>query len=60
MRYSEGEIALHAVFEVDDLDRASAEYNILLGPYESIQGFRIVIVVDGGQPTELVQTTFEQ
>jgi hypothetical protein len=28
---------------------------MLLGPYEPIPGFRIVIVGDGGQPTELVQ-----
>lgn len=48
----------HLSFKVDDLARASAGYNnILLGPYEPIPGFRVVIVEDGGQPIEFVQTT---
>jgi hypothetical protein len=47
----------HVAFRVDDLERASAGYNTLLGPYEPIPGFQVVIVEDGGQPIELVQTT---
>ena len=45
------------LLKVDDLERASTGYNILLGPYEPIPGFRVAVVEDGGQPIELVQTT---
>lgn len=47
----------HVAFKVDDLDRAVAGYNILLGPYEPIPNFRVAMIEDGGQPIELVQTT---
>jgi hypothetical protein len=47
----------HVALKVDDLERASTGYNVLLGPYEPIPGFRVAVVEDGGQPIELVQTT---
>jgi hypothetical protein len=47
----------HVAFKVDDLERAIAGYNVLLGPYEPIANFRVAIIEDGGQPIELVQTT---
>ncbi len=47
----------HVAFKVNDLDRAVAGYNILLGPYEPIPNFLVAIIEDGGQPIELVQTT---
>jgi hypothetical protein len=46
----------HVALKVDELEQASAGYNILLGPYESIPGFRVVIIEDEGQAIELVQT----
>jgi hypothetical protein len=47
----------HAAFKVNDLQRAVAGYQLLLGPYEPIAGFRVAIVDDGGMPVELIQTT---
>ena len=47
----------HVAFKVDDLERATAGYNVLLGPYEPIPNFRVAVIEDGGQPIELVQTT---
>jgi len=47
----------HPAFKVADLDRAAAGAPLLLGPYEPIPGFRVVIIEDGGVPVELIQTT---
>lgn len=47
----------HVAFKLDDLERAMAGYNILLGPYEPIPKFRVAMIEDSGQPIELVQTT---
>lgn len=46
----------HVAFKVADLEQASTGYSILLGPYEPIPGFRVVMIEDGGQPIELVET----
>ncbi len=46
----------HVAFKVSDLDRAVEGGELILGPYEPIPGFRVAMVVDGGQPIELVQT----
>jgi hypothetical protein len=46
----------HAAFKVDDLERAIAGYNVLLGPYEPIPNFRVAIIEDSGQPIEFVHT----
>lgn len=46
----------HLAFKVEDLERAIAGCNLLLGPYEPIPDFRVAIIEDEGQPIELVQT----
>jgi hypothetical protein len=46
----------HVAFKVDDLDRAIAGCNLLLGPFEPIPGYRVAIIEDAGQPIEFVQT----
>jgi hypothetical protein len=47
----------HLAFKVDDLERAIAGCTVVFGPFEPIVNYRIVIIEDGGQPIELVQTT---
>ncbi len=47
----------HVAFKVDDLDRATQGFNLLLGPYEPIPNFRVAMIEDSGHPIELVQTT---
>ncbi|MEM5366017.1 hypothetical protein V4C53_08205 [Paraburkholderia azotifigens] len=46
----------HAAFKVDDLDRAIDAQEVILGPYEPIDGFRVAVIVDDGLPVELIQT----
>jgi hypothetical protein len=46
----------HAAFKVDDLDRAIEAQEVILGPYEPIDGFRVAVIVDGGMPIELIET----
>lgn len=46
----------HLAFKVNDLDRAVVDCEIILGPYEPIPGFRVAMVIDGGQPVEFVET----
>jgi hypothetical protein len=46
----------HSAFKVDDLDRAIDEQQVILGPYEPINGFRVAVIVDDGMPVELIQT----
>ena len=46
----------HVAFKVDELDRAIAGRNLLLGPFEPIPGYRVAIIEDAGQPFEFVQT----
>ncbi|SAL26849.1 VOC family protein [Caballeronia humi] len=47
----------HVAFKVDDLARAIDGKQVVLGPYEPIDGFRVAVIVDGGMPVELIQTT---
>ena len=46
----------HAAFKVSDLAKAIEGKTILLGPYEPIEGFRVVVVVDDGIPVEFIET----
>jgi hypothetical protein len=46
----------HAAFKVDNLGRAVVDRKVLLGPYEPISGYRVVIIDDGGMPVELIET----
>lgn len=47
----------HPAFKVSDLAAAMEGHNVLLAPYEPIEGFRVAIIEDGGFPIELIQTT---
>jgi len=46
----------HVALQVDDLADAVIGKEILLGPYEPIEGFAVAIVNDNGVPIELIQT----
>lgn len=46
----------HVGIQVDNLEEAVEGYEILLGPYEPIPGYRVVIINDGGVPVELIET----
>jgi hypothetical protein len=47
----------HVAFQVDDLTEAIDGEELLLGPFEPIDGYRVAIINDGGVPVELIQTT---
>lgn len=47
----------HIAIQVDSLNEALGGYEILLGPYEPIPNYRVVIINDGGVPVELVETS---
>lgn len=47
----------HMAFKVEDLAaEAIAGEELLLGPYEPIDGFHVAIINDAGVPVELIQT----
>lgn len=46
----------HVAFRVDDLQEAIEGEEVILGPYEPIEGFYVAIINDAGVPIELVQT----
>ncbi|MDT4837680.1 hypothetical protein FQZ97_714190 [compost metagenome] len=46
----------HPAFKVSDLDRAIAGKEVVLGPYEPIEGYRVAAIIDGGVPVELIET----
>lgn len=46
----------HVAIQVDDLNEAIRGYEILLGPYEPIPGYRVAMINEGGVPVELVET----
>ena len=46
----------HPAFKVSDLSAALGSHTVLLGPYKPIEGFRVVMIKDGGMPIELIQT----
>ena len=47
----------HPAFKVSDLAAAIEGHNVLLTPYEPIEGFRVAIIEDGGIPVEFIETT---
>ncbi len=47
----------HVAFKVDDLQAAIAGEEVILGPYEPIDGYRVAMINDQGVPVELIQTT---
>jgi hypothetical protein len=46
----------HVAFKVDDLEAAIAGEEVILGPYEPIDDYRVAVINDGGVPVELIQT----
>jgi len=46
----------HPAFKVASLPEAIAGEELLLGPYEPIDGYFVAIINDGGVPVELIQT----
>lgn len=46
----------HVAFKVDDLEKAVLGKDLILGPYEPIDGFRVAVIDDHGFPVELIQT----
>ncbi|MDN6860931.1 hypothetical protein QO207_30430 [Pseudomonas sp. CAN2814] len=46
----------HPAFKVSDLERAIAGKQVILGPYEPIDDYRVAVIIDGGIPVELIQT----
>ncbi|ANI90204.1 hypothetical protein A9P82_13450 [Arachidicoccus ginsenosidimutans] len=46
----------HIALQVDNLEEAIKGREILLGPYEPIEGYKVAIINDGGLPVELIET----
>lgn len=46
----------HPAFKVADLAQAIEGEELLLGPYEPIDGYFVAIINDNGVPVELIQT----
>lgn len=46
----------HVGIQVDDLEESAEGYEILLGIYEPIPGYRVAIINNGGVPVELIET----
>ncbi len=46
----------HPAFKVEDLQAAIEGEELLLGPYEPIDGYVVAIINDNGVPVELIQT----
>jgi hypothetical protein len=45
----------HVAFMVDDLDQALAGREILLEPFEPMEGIRVAFILDDGAPVEFMQ-----
>lgn len=45
----------HVAFEVDDLDAALAGKEILLEPFEPMEGIKVAFIIDEGAPVEFMQ-----
>ncbi|MTH95576.1 hypothetical protein E1297_06245 [Roseibium sp. RKSG952] len=46
----------HLAYKVSDLDAAIKGKDLLLGPYEPIDGYHVAVINDGGMPIELIET----
>lgn len=47
----------HVALQVDDINTAIQGYEVFLGPYEPIDGYKEAIINDNGMPIEFIQTT---
>jgi len=45
----------HVAFMVDDLDRALEGQEILLEPFEPMEGLKVAFILDDGAPVEFMQ-----
>ena len=46
----------HVAYKVNDLEAALAGHEVILGPYEPIEGFRVAMIDHGGLPVEFIET----
>lgn len=46
----------HLAFQVEDLQAAIAGEQVILGPYQPIDGYFVAMINDNGMPVELIQT----
>lgn len=46
----------HVAFKVSDLARAIEGEEVILGPYEPIDGYLVAVINDNGAPVELIET----
>ena len=46
----------HPAFKVNDMEKAIAGKNVLLGPYFPLDGFQVAIIEEAGVPIELIRT----
>ncbi|MDQ2128293.1 hypothetical protein R4I72_07490 [Leclercia adecarboxylata] len=47
----------HVAFKVNSLSAAIEGEEIILGPYEPIDGYPVAVINDAGVPIELIETT---
>lgn len=47
----------HVAIQIEVLQEAIQGYEILLGPYEPIPGYKVAIINNGGVPVELIETS---
>ncbi|MHC0025519.1 VOC family protein [Enterobacter vonholyi] len=46
----------HIAFKVSDLQEAIRDEDVILGPYEPIDGFLVAMINDAGVPIEFIET----
>jgi hypothetical protein len=46
----------HVAFKVDDIANAIEGKNVIMEPYNPLEGFRVAFIEDGGAPIELIET----
>lgn len=49
----------HVAFKVDNLAEAIDGEEVILGPYEPIDGFYVAMINDSGVPIELIETSLD-
>jgi hypothetical protein len=47
----------HVAFKVNNLQEAITDEEVILGPYEPIDGYFVAVINDAGIPVELIQTS---
>ena len=47
----------HVAFEVDDMTAALEGKNVLIPPFEPMEGVQVAFIVDNGAPVEFMQVT---